>query len=147
MRMLPLAAVTAIGGLASSAAPAAADILASTPIQYVTKSFFSSTRNVPVVVGVSCPSGSRVVSSGAAAADGELLGISPDVNNSNVARVSARFSGTLQVTVGCEPYAFTTEVTSKVIGLAYKSSLGRGVVYCPAGMHAFGGGGYMEKPA
>jgi hypothetical protein len=51
MRMLPiaaavaLAAATAIGGLASSAAPAAADILASNPIQYVTKAFFSSSAD------------------------------------------------------------------------------------------------------
>jgi hypothetical protein len=39
-----------------------------------------------------------------------------------------------------------SEVTSRTIQLPYGSGFRRGVVYCPAGMHAFGGGGYMVKP-
>jgi hypothetical protein len=142
-----LAAATAIGGLASSAAPAAADILASTPIKYVTQSFYGSTAGVVTIGGVSCPSGSRVVSSGASAPGGVLIGISPDVNRHDSATASARLQGYLQVTVGCVPFAGTSDVVSKVIALPYKSSLGRGVLYCPAGMHAFGGGGFMMNPS
>jgi hypothetical protein len=112
-----LAAATAVGGLASSAAPAAADILASNPIQYVTKSFYGSTASVPTFGGVSCPSGSRVVSSGASAPGGMLLGIAPDINRHDAATASARLQGYMQVTVGCEPFAVTCEVTSRTIAL------------------------------
>jgi hypothetical protein len=53
----------------------------------------------------------------------------------------------MQVTVGCEPFAAISEVTSRTIALPYASGFRRGVVSCPSGMHAFGGGGYMIKPS
>ncbi|MHA6758734.1 hypothetical protein [Streptacidiphilus sp. PAMC 29251] len=137
----------AVAGLASSAAPAAADVPASQPIQYVTKSFPSSTLNVPVIGTVHCPTGSRVVSSGASAPGGQLAGLSPDVNFHDAATATAWVQGTLQVTVGCEPFAAISEVVSRAIGLPYASGFLRGVVYCPAGMRAFGGGGYVLKPS
>jgi hypothetical protein len=142
-----LAAGTVLGGLASSAAPASADVPASQPIQYVTQSFWGSTPSVPVTGTVHCPSGSRVVSSGATAPGGQLVGIAPDINYHDAATATARLQGYMQVTVGCEPFAAISEVTSRTIALPYASGFRRGVVYCPSGMHAFGGGGYMMKPS
>lgn len=142
-----LAAGTVLGGLASSAAPASADVPASQPIQYVTQSFWGSTPNVPVTGTVHCPSGSRVVSSGATAPGGQLVGIAPDINYHDAATATARLQGYMRVTVGCEPFAAISEVTSRTIALPYASGFRRGVVYCPSGMHAFGGGGYMMKPS
>lgn len=142
-----LAAGTVVGALASSAAPASADVPASQPIQYVTQSFWSGSASVPVFGRVQCPSGSRVVSSGATAPGGALVGLAPDVNYHDAATASARLQGYMHVTVGCEPFAAISEVTSRTIALPYASGFRRGVVYCPSGMHAFGGGGYMMKPS
>ena len=62
-----------------SASPAAADVRASTPIQYVTNYFWSGSTNVITTGTVSCPTGSRVVPSGASVpgGNGALTGISP----------------------------------------------------------------------
>lgn len=134
-------------GLTWAAAPASADVPASQPIQYVTQSFYGSSSSVPVTGTVHCPSGSRVVSSGASAPGGQLVGIAPDINFHDAATATARLQGYMQVTVGCEPFAGMTEVTSRTIGFPYGTGFRRGVVYCPAGMRAFGGGGYMAKPS
>jgi hypothetical protein len=144
-----LAAGTVAGGLALSAAPAAADVPASNPVQYVTQFFWGGSTSVAVTGTVSCPSGSRVVSSGASAAGGlgaQLVGIAPDVNSFTSATATAFAPGYLSITIGCEPTAALSEVTSRTIQLPYGSGWRHGVVYCPAGMHAFGGGGYMVRP-
>jgi hypothetical protein len=134
-------------GLACAAAALTTGMPASQPIQYVTQSFWGSTASVPVTGTVHCPSGSRVVSSGASAPGGQLVGIAPDINFHDAATATARLQGYMQVTVGCEPFAAVSEVISKTIGLPYASGFRRGVVYCPSGMRAFGGGGYMIKPS
>lgn len=55
--------------------------------------------------------------------------------------------GYLQVTIGCEPIAALTEVTSRTLELpAGTTGFQRGVVYCPAGMRALGGGGTITEP-
>ncbi len=133
-------------GFASSAAPASADVPAG-PIQYVTQSFWSGTASVPVTGTAHCPSGSRVVSSGASAPGGQVVGIAPDINFHDAATATARLQGYMQVTVGCEPFSAISEVTSKTIALPYASGFRRGVVYCPSGTRAFGGGGYIMKPS
>ena len=143
-----LAAATAVAGLASFAAPASADVPASNPIQYVTQYFWGGSTSFAVSGTVSCPSGSRVVSSGASASGGagQLTAIAPDINSFTSATATAFAPGYLQITVGCEAAAAMSEVTTRTIQLPYGSGFRRGVVYCPAGMHAFGGGGYMVKP-
>jgi hypothetical protein len=148
-----LAAATAVAGLATFAAPASADVPASNPIQYVTDYFWGDTGTYAVMGTVSCPSGSRVVSSGASAngggaagLGGQLTAIAPDINSFTSASATAKVAGYLQITVGCEAAAAMSEVTTRTIQLPYGSGFRRGVVYCPAGMHAFGGGGYMVKP-
>src|SRR5664279_2413158 len=143
-----LAAATAVAGLASFAAPASADVPASNPIQYVTQYFWGGSTSFAVSGTVSCPSGSRVVSSGASASGGagQLTAIAPDINSFTSATATAFARGYLQITVGCEAAAAMSEVTTRTIQLPYGSGFRRGVVYCPAGMHAFGGGGYMVKP-
>lgn len=143
-----LAAATAVAGLASFAAPASADVPASNPIQYVTDYFWGGSTSFVASGTVSCPSGSRVVSSGASASGGggQLTAIAPDINSFTSASATARAPGYLQITVGCEAAAAMSEVTTRTIQLPYGSGFRRGVVYCPAGMHAFGGGGYMVKP-
>ena len=139
-----LAAGTVVGGLALSTAPASADVPASNPIQYVSQYFWSG--GFPASGTVSCPSGDRVVSSGASAPGGQVTGIAPDINSFTSATATATASGYAQVTVGCEPAAALSEVTTQTIQLPYGSGFRRGVVVCPAGMHAFGGGGYMVRP-
>jgi len=141
-----LTAATAVAGLATFAAPASADVPASNPIQYITDYFWGDTGTYAVMGTVSCPSGSRVVSSGASAGGGQLTAIAPDINSFTSASATARVAGYLQITVGCETTAQMSEVTTRTIQLPYGSGFRRGVVYCPAGMHAFGGGGYMVKP-
>ena len=143
-----LAAATAVAGLASFAAPASADVPASNPIQYVTQYFWGGSTSFAVSGTVSCPSGSRVVSSGASASGGagQLTAIAPDINSFTSATATAFAPGYLQITVGCEAAAAMSEVTTRTIQLPYGSGFRRGVVYCPAGMRAFGGGGYMVKP-
>jgi len=142
-----LATGTVVGGLASSAAPASADVPASNPIQYVTQYFWGGDGSTPVTGAAHCPSGNRVVSSGASAPGGQLVGIAPDINYHNAATATARVAGYMQVTVGCEPFAAISEATSRTIALPYGKGFRRGVVYCPPGMHAFGGGGYMIEPS
>lgn len=141
-----LAAGTTVAGLASFAAPASADVPASNPIQYVTQNFWSDSSASSVMGTVSCPTGSRVVSSGASANGGQLTAIAPDINTFTSASATARIAGYLQITVGCEGAAALSEVTTRTIQLPYGSGFRRGVVYCPAGMRAFGGGGYLVKP-
>jgi hypothetical protein len=141
-----LAAGTTVAGLATFAAPASADVPASNTIQYVTQYFWSDSSASTVMGTVSCPNGSRVVSSGASANGGQLTAISPDINTFTSASASARIAGYLQITVGCEAEAALSEVTTRTIQQPYGSGFRRGVVYCPAGMHAFGGGGYLVKP-
>ena len=141
-----LAAGTVVGALASAAAPASADVPASNPIQYVTQYFWGGSTSTQVIGTVSCPSGTRVVSSGASASGGQLTGIAPDINSFTSATATAYAPGYLQITIGCEPTAAMSEVTTRTIQLPYGSGVRRGVVYCPAGMRAFGGGGYMVKP-
>jgi hypothetical protein len=72
-----IAVAAALTGV--SASPAAADVRASTPIQYVTNYFWGGSTNLITTRTVSCPTGSRVVSSGASVAggNGALTGISP----------------------------------------------------------------------
>jgi hypothetical protein len=144
-----LAAGIVAGGLASSAAPASADVPASNPIQYMTQSFAGNTTGAAVIGSARCPSGSRVVSSGASAPLGQLDGISPDINHFDAATASARVQSpqSLQVTVGCEPFAAVSEVITRTVGFPQGTGFRRGVVYCPSGMHAFGGGGYIRKPS
>ncbi|WP_329127237.1 hypothetical protein [Streptomyces sp. NBC_01465] len=132
-------------GLTYCATPAAADVPASQPITYVTQSFWSASSSVPVFGSAQCPSGSRVVSSGASAPGGQLVGLAPDINFFDRATASARVHGYLNVTVGCEPFAAISEVTTRVVGFPQGTGFRRGVAYCPAGMRAFGGGGYMRK--
>jgi hypothetical protein len=143
---------SAVGaGFVSAAAPASADVPASQPIQYVTKSYPGNTTNATVIGSAQCPSGSRVVSSGASASgpQGQLAGISPDINHFDAATASAHVKspGSLQVTVGCQPFAASSEITTRTMGFPQGTGFRRGVVYCPPGMHAFGGGGYMRKPS
>jgi hypothetical protein len=146
-----LAAATAVAGLATFAAPASADVPASNTIQYVTQFFWGDVTTVATTGTVSCPSGTRVVSSGASVAGGTrngagLVGIAPDINSFTSVTVTGRTAGYMQVTVGCEPTAALSEVTTRTIQLPYGSGFRRGVVYCPPGMRAFGGGGYMVRP-
>jgi hypothetical protein len=141
-----LAAGIAAGGLAMSAAPAWADVPATNPIQYVTQNFWGGSSAVTVTGTVSCPTGTRVVSSGASATGGQLTAIAPDINSFTSVTATGRAPGYLQVTIGCETAAALSEVTTRTIQLPYGSGFRRGVVYCPAGMRAFGGGGYMVKP-
>jgi hypothetical protein len=146
-----LAAGTVVGGLASSAAPASADVPASNPIQYVTQYFWGGVTTVATTGTVSCPSGTRVVSSGASVAGDTvtgagLVGIAPDINSFTSVTAVGRTDGYMQVTVGCESTAAMSEVTTRTIQLPYGSGFRRGVVYCPSGMRAFGGGGYMVRP-
>jgi hypothetical protein len=144
-----LAAGTVVGGVALSAAPAMADIPGANQITFQSQYFWSG--GFPAIGTVSCPSGYRVVSSGAAMLDnpfyGQVDSIAPDINTFTSVTATGTGPGYLQVTAGCEPaYAMTTEVTTRTISLPYGSGFRRGVVYCPAGMHAFGGGGYFAKP-
>jgi len=143
---LALAAGAVAGGLVASAAPASADVPASNPIQYVSEYFWSGGANT-VVGTASCPSGSRVVSSGATAAGGSLVGIAPDINSFTSATAAAHsVAEYLVVTVGCMSTAALSEVTTRTIQLPYGKGARQGTVSCPAGMRAFGGGGYMVKP-
>src|SRR5664279_3146388 len=127
-----LAAATAVAGLASFAAPASADVPASNPIQYVTQYFWGGSTSFAVSGTVSCPSGSRVVSSGASASGGggQLTAIAPDINSFTSATATAFAPGYLQITVGCEAAAAMSEVTTRTIQLPYGSGFRRGVVYC-----------------
>lgn len=141
-----LAAAVLTGVPASSAS---ADVTAATPIQYITNYFWGGTTGVVTTGTVACPSGTRIVSSGASAGGvgGELTAIEPDPNSFTSATATARAPGYLQITVGCEPTAALTEVTSRTVELpAGTTGFHRAVAYCPAGMHAFGGGGFMAKP-
>jgi len=142
-----LAAGTVAGGLASFAAPASADVPASNPIQYVTQNFPGGGSSFVVSGTVSCPSGTRLVYSGASAIGGQLTGIAPDINSFTSATATAYAPEGLQVFIGCESTAALSEVTTQTTALpAGTTGFRRGEVHCPAGMHAFGGGGYMVKP-
>jgi hypothetical protein len=142
---IAVAAVALAGGivLAGPASPASADVPPSISVQYVTGYFWGAVYSVPVVGIVSCPSGTRVVSSGAGGA--ELGGIAPNWDFTSVTATGRIDRGYLQVTVGCAPAAQLTEVTSTLVELPTGSGPRRGVVYCPTGMRAFGGGGYIAE--
>lgn len=146
----------AVGAVALAAAltgvvvsPASADVRASTPIQYVTKYFWGGSTGFITTGTVSCPAGSRMVSSGASAAggDGALTEISPVLPDHTAVKASGYAPGYLQVTIGCEPIAALSEVVSRTVELpAGKTGFQRGEVHCPAGMRAFGGGGTITRP-
>ena len=128
-----------------SATSASADVVPATPIQYLTDYFWGGGGTIRGTV--SCPTGSRVVSAGASAGGGRLTAISPVLPDYTAATATAHAPGYLQVTVGCEPARAITEVTSRTIELpAGTTGFRRAVVSCPAGMHAFGGGGFIAKP-
>ena len=153
MKILRVAAATIALAAAAltgvSASPASADVRASTPIQYVTNYFWGGSTGAITTGTVSCPTGSRVVSSGASVAGGGggLTGISPVLPDYTAVRATGYAQGYLQVTIGCEPIAALSEVISRTVELpAGTTGFHRGVVYCPAGMRAFGGGGTITGP-
>lgn len=142
-----MALAAALAGVVVS--PASADVRAGTPIQYVTNYFWGGSTGVLTTGTVSCPTGSRVVSSGASAAGGGgvLTGISPLPPDYTAVRATGYAPGYLQVTIGCEPISALTEVISRTVELpAGTTGFHRGVVRCPAGMRAFGGGGTIVEP-
>lgn len=145
--VLVVAAAALIGGPASSAS---ADVPAGVPIQYVTADVFVDSGAKTGVVR--CPSGTRVVSSGASApssASATLISIAPtaDFAAATVTGVAIPgSSGYLQVTVGCVPSTLISEVTSRTVSLPLGAGYHTGVAWCPSGMHACGGGGFFAKP-
>jgi hypothetical protein len=125
------------------ASPASADVAGTIQVQYVTGYFWDATVSSAVAGTVSCPSGTTVVSSGAGG--GELVGIVPSWDFTSVTAIGRVDGGYLQVTVGCAPAAQLTEVTSALVEQSTGSGFRRGVVYCPTGTRAFGGGGYIAE--
>ena len=138
-----------MAGAASPAAAAPAASLVPSSIQYVTNNIYGASFTHIGPAAVSCPAGTRMVSGGAGHA---FIGaIAPYANFTAVAADGLPIAGTnpdfLQITVGCAPASLLPNLTSRIIGVPVPSAgVPRGVVYCPAGMRAFGGGGYFRTP-
>lgn len=151
-----LAAVVAAAGMLvagqASAAPASS-AAAAFQIQYI-KRVFSGAPDTVVSGTALCPSGTRMVSS--AAGNAGLAAITP-LRDFSGAEAVGRLRSTasrafLEIVVGCLP-------TAQVPGLSSSSWVSltqdffpdargnrRGVVTCPSGMRAFGGGGSLRTP-
>lgn len=154
-----LAAGAAVaGGLAAAAAPASADVPPSEPIQYVTK-FVHGTTNQKVLGTLGCPTGTFVVS--ASADHAGITSLTP-ASNSRSAQGLANFTvvaatgypepdgsggaAFIEIQAACAPASRLSNAVSRSITVAAgdnNSNARRAVVYCPAGMRAFGGGGYF----
>ncbi|MFC4114472.1 hypothetical protein [Nonomuraea zeae] len=95
---------------------------------------------------VSCPAGQRMVSSGAS--NGSITSLTPlpdftGVSASGIILSSA--ANYLQVVVGCLPVGQIAGVTVRSeTFVPDEKGAASGVVPCPAGTHAFGGGGYFR---
>ena len=136
-------ALLAGAALAVPAGSAAADVPASNPIQYLSQNFWSNSDSLITSGTVSCPIGSRIVSSGASSA-GQLVGIIPSYDYTS-ATATARYYGYMSVTIGCEQASQMSEVWSNT-AVAVGTGFRRAVAYCPAGYRAFGGGGAFIGP-
>jgi hypothetical protein len=138
----------ASGVLLAALAPVSsawADVGTSNIVQVVSKNILGSPGNV-VSGTVSCPAGMKMVSSGAGAGGNGVAGIAP-VPGFNAAQASGVPLGTgyIQIDVGCLPASQLTETTFR--SQLFPVGARRGVVSCPAGLHAFGGGGYFATPS
>lgn len=153
---IALAAMVAAAGMLvagqASAAPASS-AAAAFQIQY-TKRVFSGAPDTVVSGTVLCPSGTRMVSSAAGNAGIAAITPLPDFSGAEaVGRLrSTANRAFLEIVVGCLPTAQVPGLTSaNWISLTqnfFPDARGnrRGVVTCPSGMRAFGGGGSLRTP-
>lgn len=151
-----LAAVVAAAGMLvagqASAAPASS-AAAAFQIQYI-KRVVSGAPSTVVSGTALCPSGTRMVSSAAGNAGIAAITPLPDFSGAEaVGRLrSTANRAFLEIVVGCLP-------TAQVPGLSSSNWISRtqnffpdaqgnrrGVVTCPSGMRAFGGGGSLRTP-
>ena len=140
-----LTSLALMAGIAinAPAGAASADVPATNPIQFISHSFWSDSDSLISSGTLNCPSGSRIVSSGASSA-GQLVGIIPSYDYTS-ATATARYYGYMSVTIGCEKVSQMSEVTSNT-AVAVGTGFRRAVAYCPAGYRAFGGGGAFIGP-
>lgn len=154
VRIVLLAVVAAAGMLVAgpaSAAPASS-ATAALQIQYKVSSI-SGPPNTLVKGTALCPAGTRMVSSGAGTA--RITSITPLFDFSGASATG--YTGStpnlafIRVLVGCLPQSQVPGVSSSRwvsrTGTFFSDVNGfrRGVVTCPAGTRAFGGGGYFAK--
>jgi hypothetical protein len=118
-------------------------------LQSYSKYFYSTTGSVSSTFA--CPAGSRLVGSGVG--HSQVLAMAPTQNNTAVAFVAAIYTAApynfVYVSIQCAPASQFTDVRT-VITRDHRAKPGvfsRGISTCPAGMYAFGGGGYFSDSA
>jgi hypothetical protein len=108
--------------------------------------YFYGSPNQRVTGTVSCPSGERLVSGGFG--NGQLVSLTPTntFTGVTVTAILDQGIGYLAVEAVCSPASGFSDVITRVLAFPGQpgSNFRRGVVTCPAGMFAFGGGSYME---
>ena len=154
------AALPALAPLpAVAASPTAPASLNPASVQYVSTTLHG-TPGGTVLGTVACPAGTFVVSS-AAAGNGDINSLTPlrgartsdSISNFTAIGATASFSpttaassATMGLVAGCAPAAQLAGAVSKTVQVSTSTGFKKGLVTCPSGMRAFGGGGHFITP-
>ncbi|WP_326760887.1 hypothetical protein [Streptomyces phaeochromogenes] len=152
VRIVLTAVMLAAGVFAAGPASSAPAAVSALPIQYKV-STITGPPNTVVRGTALCPTGTRMISSGAG--DTRITSLTPLSDFSGASATG--YTGStpnrafIRVLVGCLPQSQVPGVSSATwtsrTGIFFADANGfrRGVVTCPAGTRAFGGGGYFAK--